>query len=75
MSVLAHTPDFAVRRAPHAIGQPGRFRRLFDRYLQWRQFRAEQEIAAHLGLTGGHITDEIERRISERLISNGGFRP
>jgi hypothetical protein len=74
MSVLAHTHDFAYGRAPRATRQPGRFRRLLDSYLQWRQRRVEQDIAVHLGLTGGHLTDEIERRITERLIGRGGFR-
>jgi hypothetical protein len=74
MSVLAHTPGFAYRQAPRTLPQPGPFRRLLRSLLQWRQRRAEQDIAFHLGLTSGHITDEIERRMNERLFSNGGFR-
>jgi hypothetical protein len=74
MSVLAHTPAFACRPAPRATFQPGRFRRLLDRYLQWRQRRVEQDIAIRLGLTGGRLTDEIERRMTECLIGGGGFR-
>lgn len=74
MSVVTHTPDFAYRRARRATPQPGPFRRLLRRFLQWRQHRVEQDIAIRLGLTGGHITDEIERRMSERLIRGGGFR-
>ena len=74
MSVLAHTSAIAYRLAPRAARQPGQLRQLLDRFLQWRQHRAEQDIAIHLGLTGGHITDEIERRISEHLMSRGGFR-
>ena len=74
MSALAHTPDFTYRQAARATHQPGRFRRLLDRYLQWRQRRVEQDIAIRLGLTGGRLTDEIERRMTERLIGGGGFR-
>jgi len=70
MSILAHTSDFTDRRVLPAIRQPG----LVRRFLQWRQRQAEQAIAIHLGLTGGHITDEIERRMTERLTSGGGFR-
>ena len=70
MSILAHPSDFADRRALRAIPRPGLLRRL----LQWRQRRAEHAIAIHLGLTGGRITDEIERRMTERLTSGGGFR-
>jgi hypothetical protein len=71
MSVFAHTPD---RRALRAIPQPGPLRRLLRSFLQWRQRRAEQNIAIQLGLTGGRLTDEIERRMAERLTSGGGFR-
>ena len=74
MSVFAHTPDFAYDRALRTTTQPGPFRRSLRRFLQWRQRRVEQDIAIRLGLTGGHITDEIERRMAERLISGGGFR-
>ena len=74
MSVLARTPDFAYRAATPAIVQPGLFRRLLGRFLAWRQRRIEQDIAIHLGLTGGHITDEIERRMNERLYGGSGFR-
>jgi hypothetical protein len=70
MSILAHTSDFADRHALRAIPQPG----LLHRFLQWRQRRAEQEIAFHLGLTGGRLTDEIERRMTERLTGGSGFR-
>ena len=70
MSVLAHTSDFADRRALRATPRPG----LLRRFLQWRQQQAEQAIAFHLGLTGGRLTDEIERRMTERITSGGGFR-
>jgi hypothetical protein len=73
MSVLAHTPDFALRRALRAP-QPGPLRRLLAGFAQWRRRQAEQEIAIRLGLTGGRLTDELERRLNERLLSRGGFR-
>ena len=79
MSVLAqsfhaHAPDFAHRRAFRTIPKPGRFRRLLRRFLQWRQRRVEEDIAIRLGLTSGRLTDEIERRMTERLIGGDGFR-
>lgn len=74
MSALAHTPGFAHRQTLRTVPQPGRFRRLFDRFLEARQRRADREIAIHLGLTGGHLTDEIERRMNEQLLGGGGFR-
>ena len=74
MSVLAHISEIAHHQAPRAARQPGRFRRLLDRFQERRQRRVEQDIAIHLGITDGHITDELERRISERLFRGGGFR-
>jgi len=74
MSVLAHATDFAYRRAPSVTRQPGLFRRLLDRFLTWRQRQVEQDIAIRLGLTSGRLTDEIERRMNERLLGGGGFR-
>jgi hypothetical protein len=73
MSVLAHTANFADRRTI-TIHQPGPFRRLFRRFLQWRQRQVEQDIAIRLGLTSGRLTDEVERRMTERLINGSGFR-
>jgi hypothetical protein len=73
MSVLAHAANFADRRTI-TIPQPGPFRRLLRRYLQWRQRRVEHDIAIRLGLTGGRLTDEIERRMTERLVHGSGFR-
>jgi hypothetical protein len=74
MSVLAHTHDFTHRRALRTIQRPGTLRRALHRFLQWRQRQVEHDIAIHLGLTGGRLTDEIERRMTERLIHGGGFR-
>ena len=74
MSVLAHAPDFAHRRALRTVSPPGLFRRLLRRFLQWRQRRVEEDIANRLGLTGGRLTDEIERRMTERLVNGSGYR-
>ena len=34
-----------------------------------RQRQAERAVAAYLETTGGRFTDDIERRVSERLIT------
>ena len=73
MSVLAQSTDFALRRALRTP-QPGLLGRLLARFARRRQRRAEQEIAIRLGLTSGRLTDEIERRMNERLLGNGSFR-
>ena len=70
MSVPAHAPDFALRRAPLSR----LLSRLLRRFVQWRLRGVERHIANQLGLTGGRLTDEIERRMTERLVSGGGFR-
>jgi len=77
MSVLAHAPHVTHRR-PHAVPRPGPLgrllRRLFHNFLQWRQRQVDQDIAIHLGLTSGRLTDEIERRMTERIVNGRGFR-
>lgn len=52
----------------------GILRRIYDAMIRSRQRRAERDIARMLGLTAGNLTDEIERRITEHLMRNGGFR-
>jgi hypothetical protein len=48
--------------------RPGLLRRLYDAMLLSRQAQAEREVAAYLERTGGRFTDEIERRVTQRLI-------
>jgi hypothetical protein len=49
--------------------RPGLLRRISEAMHRSRQTQAERAIAAYLETTGGRFTDEIERRITERLIS------
>jgi len=39
-----------------------------------RQRQAEREIALAMGISGDHITDELERRIEEHLMRSRNFR-
>ena len=48
-------------------------RRIYDSIIQSRQRRAELDIARFLGVTDGNLTDEIERRMTERLMRHHGF--
>ncbi len=48
----------------------GLFRRLFDAMTNARQLQAEYEVARYLEGTGGKFTDEAEREITRRLMSN-----
>jgi hypothetical protein len=49
--------------------RPGLLRRIYEAMQRSRQTQAERAIAAYLESTGGRFTDEIERRITDRLIS------
>jgi hypothetical protein len=52
-----------------AARRPGLLRRIFDALLQSRQTQAERMVVAYLEHTGGRFTDDIERRLTDRLMS------
>ena len=49
--------------------RPGWLRRVYDAVFDSRQKQAERVVAAYLEHTGGRFTDDIERRLTERLIT------
>ena len=57
-------PQAATRRSP------GLMRRVLDRLMAARMHQAEREIAAYLEAGGGRFTDETEREIERRFLSN-----
>jgi hypothetical protein len=59
---------------PPAQKRPGLLRRVYEAVFQSRQKQSERAVAAYLEHTGGRFTDDIERRISERLISGDWHR-
>jgi len=68
----AHT---AIDARAIAISQPaeprrGLFRRMFDALIAARMRQAEREIAIYLDGHGGRFTDETEREIERRFLSN-----
>ncbi len=68
----AHT---AIDARDIAISQPaaphrGLFRRLIDGLMAARMRQAEREIAIYVGGNGGRFTDETEREIERRFLSN-----
>jgi hypothetical protein len=78
MSAITSHPDFAAcrtipRPAPHAAKRAGILRRLYEAAMRSRQRHAEQDIARLLTRSGGRLTDDIERRMTEQLIRNGYF--
>ena len=60
------------RRTPASnspASKPGILRRIVQGMFEWRQAQADREIARFLARSGGRFTDDIERRLTERLLS------
>jgi ATP-dependent protease ClpP protease subunit len=62
--------DIAISQ-PTAPRRPGLMRRVLDAMVAARMRQAEREIALFLNSTGGRFTDETEREIERRFLSNG----
>ena len=62
------TPVIQTKTAPKA--GPGFFSRLFASVTAARMRQAEREVARYLAETGGKFTDEAEREIERRFLSN-----
>jgi hypothetical protein len=50
----------------------GLLRRLYEVFTRLHQRRVERDLARLLGQSGGHLTDEIERRMTQQLIGKRG---
>jgi hypothetical protein len=48
--------------------RPGFFTRVLNAMVEARQRHAEREIAQYLTLTGGKLTDDVERTIERRFL-------
>jgi hypothetical protein len=60
------------RRTPASnlpASKPGILRRIVQAMFEWRQAQADREIARFLARSGGRFTDDIERRLTEHLLS------
>jgi len=76
MSYTAHHKDFApyesgklVAERVSATPQPSLLRRFVDAIFRPRQTQIERDIAAMFASSGGRITDDLERRMTERIAS------
>lgn len=49
--------------------RPSLLRRLFDAVFESREKEAERVVVAYLERTGGRFTDDIERRLTDRLVT------
>jgi hypothetical protein len=73
MSFAAHHREFTAFVAVHpereAPKKPGILRRIFDAFMQSRQRNIDRQIARFLAArSGGTLTDDLEREISQRLL-------
>jgi hypothetical protein len=50
------------------------FQAILKAMMQSRQRQADREIARYIALNGGKLTDEIERRIERRFLTEWGGR-
>ena len=81
MIYAAHHRDFVPYfRHPTFTGgnavtnKAGVVRRIFDAIFESRQKQADRDIARFLARSGGRLTDDIEREITQRLLT-GNWNP
>ena len=77
MTYAAHHRDFvpyfgdkASTRRNAVANKAGVLRRIFDAAFESRQKQAERDIARFLARSGGRMTDDIEREMTQRLLTS-----
>ncbi len=60
--------DASDRRGVDAR-RPGLLRRIYDAVIDSREKQAERVVIDYLERSGGRFTDDIERRLTQRLVS------
>jgi hypothetical protein len=63
----------ALGRRPVAAPRRGLLRRIFGGIFESREEQAERNAARYIARTGGRLTDEIERQITDRIIGGNGW--
>jgi hypothetical protein len=75
MTYAARPSEFVACLGQHAAGgrvaakRPGILRRVLEAVYISGQKQAEREVVRYLEGTGGRFTDDIDRRITERLVT------
>jgi hypothetical protein len=67
------TPYFTDKALPksHAVAKtPGMLWRIFDAIVESRQKRVDRQIARLLARSGGRMTDDIEREMTQSLLTD-----
>jgi hypothetical protein len=57
-------------RRGSAASKAGLLRRVFDAVFESRQRHADQDLARFIANSGGRLTDDIERRMMQRLTTS-----
>ncbi len=74
MATTTSTLDFtaapSVKTKAATKAGPGLFSRFYTALMAARLRQAEREVARYLANTGGKFTDEAEREIERRFLSN-----
>ena len=68
--VLTTEPKSGLTSGVKTARKPGLLRRLIAAVQEARMRQAEREIALYLTRSGGKFTDEAEREIERRFLSN-----
>jgi hypothetical protein len=70
MACIATHRDLAHFRPETAAAaeKPGLLRRLYDAWIKARQNQVDRELAQFLLRSGGRLTDDIERQMTQRLF-------
>ena len=76
MTYAAHYRDFvpyfrdkAAAGSNPVAKKAGVLRRIFDAMIEGRQKQTDREIARFLARSGGRLTDDIEREMTQRLLT------
>ena len=61
--------EFNAYYAPagRTAAAPGLLRRIYDAIHASRQRQADRDVAAYIQRSGGHLTDNVERELMERV--------
>jgi hypothetical protein len=73
MADVAHHTDFPALRAaaPAVPAHAGFWRRIYDSIRAAQRRRAECDVARHLALRNGKLTDSLEREIERQMFGEG----
>jgi hypothetical protein len=71
---VAHVPA-RIEAKPASAPRRSMWKAIFDAIWVSRQRQADIEIARYIAMSGGKLTDGMEREISRRLSGQDNYRP